>query len=208
MLVYFDQYHQQLVDGMGRYHPWIVTVNTEGGRYVDFKASPELIRTTLEDLPRVGGSKAETAIVEFISWANGPTSIFETNDFGMRPPKPNESGVSPSALELLSRVTILFRDLEQNVGAALPQFAATLERAIKSVDPDFQQACWSWCLWPHLFLAVEAAERDAEGAVIALQVWAWGDEPMELYDNMARAYGNLRIALEIASGSKSATLPT
>jgi hypothetical protein len=199
MLVYFDQYHQHQVDGMGRYHPWTVTVNTEGGRYVDFKTSPELIRTTLEDLPRVAGSEAETAILDFITWANGPASIFETNDFGMRPPKANESGVSSSALELLSRVTIFFRDLDLNVGTGLALFATRLETAIKSVDTDFWQACWSWCLWPHLFLSIEADGGDAEGAVIALQVWAWGDDPSELHKNMARAYSNLRAALEIAS---------
>lgn len=204
MLVYFDRDQQQIVETMGRYHPWTVTVNTPDGRYVDFKSSPELIRATLEDLQRVAGSKAEAEIIDFITWANAPGSIYETNDFGMRPIKKNESGVSPSALELLSRVTILFRDLKQNVGGALPHFARRLEGAIKAVDPSFQQACWSWCLWPHLFVSLDAAGEHAEGAVVALQVWAWGNDPSEIYENMARGYANLRTALQQAANSNTA----
>lgn len=199
MLVYFDQPQQQIVNGMPRFHPWTVTANTPDGRYVDFKVSPELISSALEDLPRVAGSKAESAIVDFIMWANGPNSIFETNDFGMRPLKKNESGASPSAMELLSRITILFRDLRRNLGANLHGFATSLETAIKTVDPDFRQACWSWCLWPHLFLPIELTGQEPRGTVIALQVWAWGDDPTEVHANMARAYDNLRAALEATS---------
>lgn len=155
----------------------------------------------LEDLPHAAGTAAEAAIVEFLTWANGPNSLFETNDFGLRPLRDNESGVSPKALEQMSRVTVFFRDLGRNTESGdLVAFAQRMDLQAKLVDPDFDQACWGWCLWPHLFTALGKDDPASEGHVIQYQVWAWGDAPAEVHGSMARAYANLRMALEAAIG--------
>jgi hypothetical protein len=197
VLVYFDRDQHELVQNKGRYHPWTVTTETANGRYVDFKRSPELIASTLEDLPYVEKTVAEAAIVAFLEWANGDFSIFETNDFGLRPLKDNHSGVSQKALEQMSRVTVLFRDLSRNVTAGdLVEFAHRMESQLREVDIDFDQACWGWCLWPHLFTALGEQNPASEGNVIQYQIWAWGDDALEVNTNMARSYKNLKNALE------------
>ena len=201
MFVYFDRDQHARAQDMGRYHPWTVTIETPDGRYYDFKSEPDAIRTGLEDLEHVRGTAVEEAIVDFIAWANGPNSPFETNDFGLRPLKANESGVSPKALEQMLRVTILFRDLARNrLSGELIPFAQRMERGLRMVDSDFRDACWGWALWPHLFLALGGEdEPDAEGVVIQYNAWAWGDTIAEVHSSMTVALGNLRSALEQAS---------
>ena len=191
------QVYTRLLRAWGATTPWTVTIGTAGGRYVDFKCAPELIRETLEDLPRVAGTVAECAIIDFLTWANGPSSIFETNDFGARPLKSNESGVSPKALEQQCRLGVLFRDLARNTGSGdLIQTAGQLEAAIKRTDPDFDQACWGWCLWPHLFTTLGPESPHSEGHVIQYNLWAWGDDPDEVHANIVRGFANLREALQ------------
>ncbi|WOF43076.1 glypican family protein [Sphingopyxis indica] len=198
MLVYFDKEQNAVAQTMGRYHPWTVTTATPDGRYIDFKANPGEIRTGLEDLRYVEGTAIEDAIVDFIAWANGPASPFETNDFGLRPLRSNGSGVSSKALEQMCRVTVFFRELRRNtLGGDLTPFARRLERALKRIAPQFDQACWGWALWPHLFLALgDEDDPDAEGNVIQLQLWGWGDTAQEVHSNMIRAFAVLRTALE------------
>lgn len=200
MFVYFDQDQHARAQQMGRYHPWTVTLETPGGRYCNFKLEPDAIATALEDLEHVRDTPLERSIVDFVAWANGPCSPFETNDFGLRPLKANESGVSAKALEQMLRVTILFRDLERNsLSGDLAGFAQRMEQSLRLVDPDFRDACWGWALWPHLFLALGGEdEPNAEGNVIQYNAWAWGDTIEEVRSNMAAALRNLRSALELA----------
>jgi hypothetical protein len=96
MLVYFDQDQNTIVRNMGRYHPWTVTMGTPGGRYIDFKKAPDAIREGLEDLGYIRGTVLETAFVSFFRRTNSPPSAFETNDFGLRPLKENQSVYRPS----------------------------------------------------------------------------------------------------------------
>lgn len=198
MLVYFDREQHDVAQDMGRYHPWTVTLNTPDGRYVDFKKQPQEIPTALEDLRHTKGTTLEDAIVDFIGWANGPDCAFETNDFGLRPIRPNGSGISNKSLEQLVRITVLFRDLKRNtLEGDLIQFAQRMEIALKRIAPQFDQACWGWALWPHLFLALGGEDDPrAEGNVIQYQAWAWGDTPQEVQANMVRAFAVLRQALE------------
>lgn len=200
MFVYFDQDQHARAQEMGRYHPWTVALETPDGRYYDFKAEPEAIRIGLEDLQHVRGTSLEAAIVDFIAWANGPSSTFETNDFGLRPLRANESDISPKALEQMLRVTILFRDLERNsLSNELIPFAQRIEQALRMIDPEFRDACWGWALWPHLFLALGGEdEPQAEGNVIQYNAWAWGESQEEVHSSMGIALRNLRSALELA----------
>ncbi|MCR5872264.1 hypothetical protein LRS12_17055 [Sphingomonas sp. J344] len=179
-------------------HPWTETVHTPEGRYVDFKSRPDAIRATLEDLKHAGTAEIESAIVEFLRWANSSEAQFETNDFGLRPLKANESGVSPKPLEQMLRLTIFFRDLVQNTSVPnIGSFGQELEVELKAIDPTFRDACWGWCLWPHFFLDLEhLGEEQAEGAVIQLNLWGWGADADEVSVNLCRALSNLKLALQ------------
>ena len=200
MFVYFDRDQHARAQAMGRFHPWTVTLETPDGRYYDFMREPAAIRAGLEDLEYARGTPLEDSVVEFIGWANGPSSSFETNDFGLRPLKANESGISAKALEQMLRVTILFRELERNsLSGDLIRFAQQMEKTLRAVDADFRDACWGWALWPHLFVALGGEEHPgAEGHVIQYNGWAWGETPEEVQSSMISALRNLRSALEQA----------
>lgn len=200
MLCYHEIDTQLRVANLGRYHPWTVTTNTPGGRYVDFKRHPELICETLEDLRPVEGTIAAEAVIEFIKWANGPDSIFETNDFGLGPVKANESGVSTAKLELHGRVTLLFRDLKLNTSERIVQKClANVDQELKAIDPEFKEACWGWCTWPHCFTELLDANQPAEGDCLSYMVWSWGNDAANTHQHLFRAFRNLRSALEAAS---------
>jgi hypothetical protein len=197
MLSYLDHQLNASALTAGRIHPWSVQTSNPENRYIDFKKNPELIETSLEDLQPIAGSMAAQAVIEFLRWANSPECIFETNDFGMRPLKPNESGVSPSALELHARVTILFRDLRRNIGQGQAlAFGHRLELELQATDEAFRQACWGWYLWPHKFQSLVDAGKPSEGNCLALAGWAWGDDKTEVHSNFARALTNLQTSLK------------
>jgi hypothetical protein len=200
MEAYFDADQHARAQQLGRLHPWTVTTKTPNGRYYNFREHPEQIRTGLEDLQNARGTEPESAIVDFIAWANGSSSIFETNDFGLRPLQANISGISPKALEHKLRVTVLFRDLTLNTPKGkLANFACQIEATLSNIDPDFDQACWGWTLWPHLFTAIgDENNPRALGDVVQYMLWAWGDTDEEAGANLARSLTNLRTALERA----------
>lgn len=211
MLAYFDQEQHRTAQAMGRYHPWSVTLNTPDGRYVDFKELPNEIEATLEDLHHAGSIELKRAIVDFISWANGPACTFETNDFGLRPLRKNGSATSTKALEQMARVTVFFRDLSRNtLSGDLIAFAQEMELTLKVTAPQFESACWGWCLWPHLFLALgDENTPEAEGNIIQYMVWAWGNSETEVQDNMIRAFVILQQALnETVATISMETKPT
>ncbi|RVK93388.1 hypothetical protein [Sinorhizobium meliloti] len=200
MLCYHEKDTQLKLDNLGRYHPWTVTTKTPDGKYVDFKRYPELISETLEDLRLVDGTVAAQAVVEFITWANGPDSIFETNDFGLRAIRPNQSGVSTAKLELHGRVTLLFRDLRLNTSERIVQtFLSKADQQLKAIDTHFKEACWGWCTWPHCFTELLEANQPAEGDCLSYMVWSWGNDVSHTHEHLLRAFRNLRTALERAA---------
>jgi hypothetical protein len=64
-----------------------------------------------------------------------------------------------------------------------------VDSGLRQIDQPFTQACWSWCLWPHLFKDLEAVQKPAEGnedlrplshsavakTVVEFLAWANGD---------------------------------
>jgi hypothetical protein len=196
MLVYFSRELHMEARQFPRTHPWTVSEGRPGGRYIDFKVEPHLIREGLEDLDYLAGTVAETAIVNFLAWANSPASAVETNDFGLRPLKTNESGINDLPLEQTCRLTILFRDLRRNTteGNLIP-FAQAVEAALSAIDPEFREACWGWCLWPHLFTALGRDNPASTGSVVQYILWTWGRSESDVHTNMVRALTNLREAV-------------
>lgn len=83
-------YHaKETEDGPTRAHPWNFVQGDLTHAYVDFKASPHLIRSSIEDLrPYQGRSFAET-FFKLIEWINGSDCRFESNDCAFRGPSGN-----------------------------------------------------------------------------------------------------------------------
>lgn len=198
MQVYHDEAEQQRLQSMRRAHPWTTTVNTEGGRYVDFKGHPELISATLEDLQPFAGTAIEATTVDFIAWANSDASKLETNDFALSIGL-NTSQQSTAKLQLFGRFSLLFRDLADNLDPSIfGPFVYGAEQQLRLSDPNFAAAVWGWCVWPHRFIDLDRPEEPANGACLLYRVWGWGDTQADVGEAYGRAVRNLHAALVAA----------
>ena len=197
MLAYFDDDQEALLDSMARYHPWTTTIHTPDGRYVDFKAHPEQIAEVLEDLEGRRDSAIAKSVVDLLTWANGPDVPYETNDFALGAIRANTAqDVNPHGLELVGRVTVLFRDLWRNCHVGVVEmFTRELLRELQRIDPDFRDGCVSVCRWPHGFTDLVVEGQPAEGVCFLCQFWAWGDNEQAVYAAADRALSNLRAAM-------------
>ncbi len=197
MLAYHERDMEAEQQRSGRYHPWTTTQHTDDGRYVDFKANPDQILETLEDLRGLEETAISRSVVDLLSWANSEGQPYETNDFGLRPVKPNQSlDVNPRPLELAGRVTFLFRNLRLNCDDdVVARFTAQVIAMLHETDPDFTDGCIGVSRWPHLFTELAAAAEQPEGQCFVFNFWAWGDDEASTYAAADRVLANLRTAL-------------
>lgn len=202
MLVYFEEREDTVLQSRGRTHPWTETTNGSGESYVDFKARPDLIESSLPDLIPVRDNEAGRAILEFIREINGPDSEFETNDFGAKPIKENISN-EQWPLEHKGRIVILYRDLRLNTRQDLTDaLLGELMKRLRDREPHFNEACWGLCRWPHLFGKIEDNNPDDEGNCICMMWWAWGNTEDETALNTAKALDILKGILSDLSQEK------
>jgi hypothetical protein len=194
MLVYFDKNTQAKLKSLGRQHPWTESSRDPGARFVDFKAEPHLIESTLSDFNRFRQFPAIPRFFDMMRWLNGPHSIFETNDCGLRPPKPTEGGPVPwMKLQIYGRLTVLYRDLGRNtIEKDFAALCSGVAEGLGTVDPGFNFGCYGWSGWPHLFITVGPL---ADGHVLHLDFWAWGDDDEGAFANLNRTFRNLETVL-------------
>lgn len=201
MFVYFDkQMHDQMTE-LGRHHPWSVSESNPDFRYYDLRgATAQQIANTLEDIRAMAGTPGAIAGADFLEWANATDSPFETNDYGMLPPRPSQSQrISPHPIEIVARVSILHHDLRNNVGMKPHAFAQIVQDELKKLDSGWRDACWGWYLWPHQFDELERqGSPEALGETLVFKLWAWGATDADSHANAARAFKNLRRALKRA----------
>ena len=162
----------------GRQHPWTVVVANPTDQYVDFKTHPDQIPLALPDFIPWAHYPAIQTFYGLLAWLNGPESVFESNDCGLRPPR-----VDPNTPEMVRpvfaadpivvhcRLTILYRDLARNTSA---ETVDALKRAIhdglRDQVPNMPAAV-TLGDWEHDFM--EIGQR---GRAITLLIWAWGED--------------------------------
>lgn len=157
-----------VVEGLPRAHPWTTTPDGKG-RYVDFRANPEMIATSLEDFRPWEHYPAVKRFYDLLTWLNGPDSFFETNDAAFRI-GPNNTPEQPFPLQADARLMLFVSDLRltctpgftewlmNNLGAYLQRFTPRISGAVGiSKAPCFFRA---------------ASKRADE---LLLHFWAWGN---------------------------------
>ena len=177
-----------------RQHPWTESVANPDWRYCDFKMHPEQIPLALEDFRPWCHYPAITSFYEMVSWLNGPDSILESNDCGLRPPRQDHE--TPEVIRcsfesdptvVHARLAILFRNLEWNTSNP------TINGLKQSIHDCLRQNFPNWPVvikvgdWVHEFTAVKKV-----GRVVTLRFWCWGDDE-------ATAMAGLKAAIEAAS---------
>jgi hypothetical protein len=147
----------------------------------------------LEDFKPFAHQKAIQQFYSLLRWLNGPTSPFETNDCGLRPPRTDHEvpivvagAVKPDPIVIHGRMTVLYRHLSLNTSE---QHVIWLKQTMHGALRDRVQAFPAVIFigtWPHWFLPI-----NKQGQVISLRYWAWGDDEAAAFHNLGDTYQTL-----------------
>lgn len=185
-----------------RAHPWSDAVDDPRARYYDLKASPGLIRTSLEDFLPWSGWPAIETFYDVLEWLNGPESSLESNDCAFQGPAANATTRIPKVLEATGRVMILWRALGRNLSRAnIEWLREQLHRRLYEADPDLAFGAIGITIYRVRFVTLPAREEQNIGFQLMLSFWAWGDTDDEVMENLARVVENLREALRAVVGA-------
>jgi hypothetical protein len=182
-----------------RSHPWTDAVADAASRYYDFKAHPQLVRTSLEDLTPWNGHAAIASFYRLIEQLNAPGGPFETNDCEFTGPRDNPDPAFTKALECSGRLMILYRDLPRNLSrAGANRLEETLQRRLSELDPDFAWGMVGTTIMRTRYLGLPGPEKAQLGYQLMLSFWAWGDTVAETMVHLDRVIGDLSRALQPA----------
>jgi hypothetical protein len=175
-----------------RSHPWVGAIADAGSRYYDFTASPEQIRSSLEDFVPWGHYAAIEAFYVLLERLNHGKSLLESNDCAFTGPHPSESTTTQKALECSGRVMVLFRDLARNTAdGQIEGLKNELHLALIKVDPNFRSGVVGTTIVPVRYLALPEASDEQLGVQLMISFWAWGDSEVENMQNLSRLLRNL-----------------
>jgi hypothetical protein len=179
-----------------RSHPWIGAASDKTSRYYDLTASPELIRSSLEDFVPWARYAAVDAFYGLLERVNHEKSLLESNDCAFTGPHPSKSTSSQKALECSGRVMVLFRDLARNtVDGQIEALKNELHVGLAKLDPNFRSGVVGTTIVPVRYLALTATNREHLGVQLMISFWAWGNSEQETMQNLSRLLRNLVSAL-------------
>src|SRR5690349_11415376 len=110
MVVYYDEGRTYPT---ARLYPYGPASPGESG-HIDFKQSPELIRSACEYFRSSAQWPAVQTFYSLLEWVNDPASHLHTNDSSLRAPASHQNEISSLALCIYGRVYLLYRDLRLN----------------------------------------------------------------------------------------------
>lgn len=193
MLTYYDP---GLTMPSGRAHPWTHSERDPSCRHCDFVAHPELIRSSIEDVRDLGDVPAALRLYELLEWVNGPESLLETNDCGVKRPKANNQPNIPYARCIDARVMLFHRDHALNVLPASAEWlSGCIGHYLNQIDANWLGACVGVNRQPTLFLTLPES-GDREGMIQNLTVWAWGNSDEVAWSTLARTFRNILVACQ------------
>jgi hypothetical protein len=179
-----------------RSHPWRESTTDLAAHYYDFTASPQLIRSVLEDFvpwKRYGAIERFYGLLERL---NHVRSAFETNDCEFTGPCGNAEPEIPKALGCSGRLMLLFRALEQNtVETSVASLRHALHTNLAELDEAFAWGLVGTTLVPTRYLALPEPSDRQLGTQLMISFWAWGDSEADTMLNLDRLFINLARAL-------------
>lgn len=195
-----------------RTHPWTDGESNPAHKYYDFRARPELIRSSIEDLQEWGAYPAMETFYRLLEWLNGPESALESNDCAFNGASINTSSECSKHLQCSGRLMMLYRDLSLNI---LPEqmhwLVNATAHAVRKIDPAFEWGAVGVTITPVRFTALPGPPEQQRGQQLMLSFWAWGKDEREVMTNLDRTFRNLTVALHQVSDeihrSSSGTAP-
>lgn len=190
----------------GRHHPWTVAVANPEERYVDFKAYPDQIPLVLPDFKPWSHYPAIQTFYALLTWLNGPDSIFESNDCGLRAPRRDNDtpeivrrAFDADPIVMHGRLTIIFRDLSRNASVpAVEELKTSIHDGLRDNVRNIP-AVVKIGEWDHFFTAI-----NKEGRAVTLLYWTWGDDEAMAMAHLNTMFGAIHTRLRwISNGTKS-----
>jgi hypothetical protein len=183
--------------GAMRPHPWDYALEDSSHRYVDFKAEPHLIRSTIEDLYPFRNHSFAKKLYSLIETLNGPQSLFETNDCGFRGPGLNIDSQFRFELRCCGRLMILFRKIIDNVDEQkIDWLKDRLIDEVSKIDPAFRAGAVGISRSPTGYRALSTdPTKMAAGQQIRIDMFAYGDRSSVCLYNMKKVVGAVAHAL-------------
>jgi hypothetical protein len=186
-----------------REHPWTGAESGPEAHYHNFIERPDLIPEVLEDFKPFADQDAIQTFYALLRSLNGPSSPFETNDCGLRPPRLDYEApdlIAPlyqSAPAMLhGRLTVLFRKLDNNtIPANINWLKQSIHDALRDQVPPFPAVIFIGT-WPHWFKVI-----DKPGNVLSLRFWAWGEDEAQAFLNLGGVYQTLAGLFEWLAGA-------
>lgn len=217
MEVYYDEARTYLKERLFPYEP----SSPDQVGYIDFKANPQLISTSLEDFKHLDHWAAVQKFYLFLEWINGNDSHLETNDSALRGPHENKDLNSDLALAIEGRVFLFYRNLALNCSPKHSDWlCGKLMQMLHHTDKDFtkKEGVVGFTLNPVLHLAISkaiplpdgrysiATDDPGFGKHLMLSFWAYGADEAQVFQNLERLFGNVWTAskclsAEIEAGS-------
>lgn len=215
-------YDQSRVYSTARLHPYAAAEPGHTG-YVDFKKHPDQIEEALEELRPFAEWEAIKTFYEFLRWINGPDSELESNDCGLRGPRPHTDKHLSHSLSVYGRICINFRKLQLNAspdhtdwlcGKLMQTLAGTasefqLSEGVVgfSLNPVIQLEL-SKGIWrgDGIFFVPPGEKQTGEARHLSLSFWAYGDDDASTFSNLDHVFRNIRSACETISAEISAGL--
>ncbi len=195
-----------------RAHPWTDGESDTAHKYYDFRARPELIRSSIEDLQEWGAYPATETFYRLLEWLNGPESVLESNDCAFNGASINTSSECSKHLQCSGRLMILYRDLALNTSPEqMSWLTNATAHAVREIDPAFEWGAIGATITSVRFSTLPGPPERQQGQQLMLSFWAWGEDEPEAMTNLDRTFRNLTIALQQVSDeirrSSSATAP-
>jgi hypothetical protein len=190
----------------GRHHPWTVAVKNPEEQYVDFKAHPDQIPLGLPDFKPWSHYQAIQTFYALLKWLNGPDSLFESNDCGLRAPRRDSetpeivrNAFDADPIVMHGRLTIIFRDLAWNASVpTVDRLKTAIHDGLRDNVPNIP-AVVKIGDWNHLF-----TEINKEGRAVTLLYWAWGDDEAMAMAHLNTTFDAIHACLRwISNGTRS-----
>ncbi len=188
-----------------RSHPWLASVENPEAQYYDLRATPALIRSSLEDLLPWNRFTAVDSFYALLEQLNHAKSALESNDCAFTGPHANDDMTIPKALQCSGRVMVLFRALERNTDDARAAWLKNeLLVELSEFDSAFQWGAVGTTRIPVRYLALPEGQQ--LGSQLMISFWAWGDREADTMQNLARVIKNLARALRRISADAGRSL--
>ena len=177
-----------------RSHPWVDSASNPAHRYYDFRSSPELIRSSIEDMQEWSAYPATETFYRLLEWLNGPESVFESNDCAFS--GATTTTQSSKRLQCSGRLMMLYRDLALNTSPEqIHWLTNAAAHALNQTDPAFEGGAIGATIMSVRFTTLPGPPERQQGQQLMLSFWAWGEQEPEVMTNLDRTFHNVTVAL-------------